>query len=53
VAINPSFAEAHYKLGLTYYEKKNYSLAKTHVERARQLGYNVSSKIAELIDQAP
>ncbi len=53
VAINPSFAEAHYKLGLTYYEKKNYALAKSHVEKARQLGFNVSPKIAELIHEAP
>ena len=53
VALNPSFAEAHYKLGLIYYEKKNYSLAKNHMEKARQLGYKISSTIADLIIQAP
>ena len=53
LAINPAFAEAHYKLGLIYYEKKNYASAKTHIDRARELGYKIDPKLTELIKQAP
>ena len=37
--INPNMSEAHYNLGLAYFEKKNYVLAKQHAIQAYQLGY--------------
>lgn len=37
--INPNMSEAHYNLGLAYFEKKKYALARKHAIQAYQLGY--------------
>jgi tetratricopeptide (TPR) repeat protein len=51
--MNPSLADAHYRLGLSYYEKKDYTSAKIHIEKAQKLGYKVDAKTAELLKLTP
>ena len=40
--IDPNYARGHYNLAVSYYQDKQYSLAKIHAEKASQLGYKVN-----------
>jgi tetratricopeptide (TPR) repeat protein len=38
-SLQPNSADLQYNLGLLYFERKQYNLAKVHAKRAYQLGY--------------
>jgi len=46
----PDSVEVHYNLGLLYFEKKDYRLAKLHAEKAYDLGYPLPGLRNKLID---
>jgi tetratricopeptide (TPR) repeat protein len=45
--INPKFAEAHYSLAVSYYEKQEYEKAIEHCDQAGKLGILVDPKFLE------
>jgi tetratricopeptide (TPR) repeat protein len=45
LALEPNFAVAHNNLAIAYLEKKDYAQARTHCDKAVELGYDVAPEI--------
>ena len=52
IEINPKYAQAHinFNLAITYYYKKEYSLAIKHCDRAIELGWEVSPELLDNLE---
>ncbi|MGD9369240.1 MAG: tetratricopeptide repeat protein, partial [Desulfobacteraceae bacterium] len=48
--IAPDFAVAHNNLGIAYLEKGDKERAKTHIHKAKELGYDVAPRIIQEIE---
>jgi tetratricopeptide (TPR) repeat protein len=51
LAAEPNFAVAHNNLGIAYLEKGEREQAKTHIQRARELGYEVAPAILKALEE--
>ena len=49
LVLNPAYPKAHYQLCIAYYYDKQYDLARTHCNKAAELGVNVDPKLLELL----
>jgi tetratricopeptide (TPR) repeat protein len=49
--VEPNFAVAHNNLGIAYMEKGDREQAKTHIQRARELGYEVAPAILKALEE--
>jgi tetratricopeptide (TPR) repeat protein len=49
--VNPDYAEAHYNLAVVYYQMKQYDLAITHCDKAKNLGLAASVQLSKRLEQ--